>query len=475
MLISSCSNHRLILSLVTFVTLILIFTFVNPSSHFKLLDSIPSLSHHGERTTQLVRFWNDFSETLYEATPRCALPETQLKAPDVSFELGKGTRPDLINLSEGDIAELTSSHAWFVEQISRPDYPRPSFDYGSSGIVTSAGGRLVPGLVVMLRMLRRTGSTLPVEVYFQDEEEMEQEVCDAVLKDLGAQCHVLSRIFDADGGFPRRHNISHFQVKAFALLFSRFDNMLWLDADDVPLQDPRKLLESDPYQSHGLVTWPDYWYPSSSHLFYDIANISIPDVGLRASSETGQILLNKSKHLRTLELAAYYNYFGPSHYYQLLSQGASGEGDKETFLAAAQALKGQFWAVGTKIGTLGYLRGGSGFRGVTMLQADPVADFLNSNSRTEKSEAAPVFLHNSQFKPNAERYAAQWKSESGTRIFGPKDSVVARFGIDLEHIMWDEMVTSACELKGCVYKDWIGKDDVCGRVKETYVEVFSHD
>lgn len=47
------------------------------------------------------------------------------------------------------------------------------------------------------------------------------------------------------------------------------------------------------------------------------------------------MMIDKEKHFRSLVLAMYYNYYGPNYYYPLLSQGAAGEGDKETFIAAA--------------------------------------------------------------------------------------------------------------------------------------------
>jgi len=259
------------------------------------------------------------------------------------------------------------------------------------------------------------------------------------------------------------------------MLFSRFDNILWLDADELPLFDPAKLFSSEPYVSRGLVTWPDYWYPTSSHLFYDIAGIDTPPVGLRASSETGQLMISKAKHLRTLELATYYNYFGPSHYYSLLSQGAAGEGDKETFLAAAQALQAGFWQVQTPVATLGYTRSDGSFHGVAILQADPESDFTGANSTTPPDNVPMAFLHNGQFKPNAGRYAPLWKNELNTRTFGSKEGMVGRFGADLERHVWDEMVFTACDLGGYVFRDWVGLGNVCAQTKESYEKLFKDE
>lgn len=51
---------------------------------------------------------------------------------------------------------------------------------GTKGIVSTAGGTY-PILVISLRMLRRTGSTLPIEIFLADEDEYEEYICDVVL------------------------------------------------------------------------------------------------------------------------------------------------------------------------------------------------------------------------------------------------------------------------------------------------------
>jgi len=473
MLLTYAANHRLYLVL---LALLVVFVFLHPYKQTRLLlESTPFADGFikSHSSSQLVKFWTYFADTLGEATPRCALPHQPVAAIVETYTPGRaGDRADLIKLEPEDVDELSRAHKWFVEEISRLDYPRPPYEVGSSGVVTSAGGHFLPEAIVMIRLLRRTGSKLPVDVFFQDEEEFEPEVCDTVLKDLNAECHVISKMLDADNVPHRRHNITRYQVKAFAMLFSRFDNILWLDADELPLLDPVKLFESEPYASRGLVTWPDYWFPTSSHLFYKIASVDTPPLGLRASSETGQLLINKTKHLRTLELSAYYNYFGPSHYYSLLSQGAAGEGDKETFLAAAQALQADFWAVEASVSTLGYRRSDGSFHGVAILQADPALDYARTLSATVVNNVSIAFLHNGQFKPNAGRYAPLWKNEVHTRTFGTKEDMIGRFGEDLERNVWDDMLFTACEVNGYVFRDWVGRGDVCAQTKESYNELF---
>ena len=106
--------------------------------------------------------------------------------------------------------------------------------------------------------------------------------------------------------------------------------------------------------SKGLITWPGFWSSSASPLFYEIADFDAPPMNLRQSTESGEILLSKRSHLRTLLLSTYYNFHGPSQYYPLLSQGAAGEGDEETSVSAALATREQFYQVSESICALGH-------------------------------------------------------------------------------------------------------------------------
>ena len=81
------------------------------------------------------------------------------------------------------------------------------------------------------------------------------------------------------------------------MLFSSFNDVIWIDTECFPLHAAEKLLEGEPYRTHGLTTGHPQSHPntSASHV-------------LRASSETGEVLLSKSSHVLTLLLPIYYNY-----------------------------------------------------------------------------------------------------------------------------------------------------------------------
>jgi len=185
-------------------------------------------------TTNTTSFWPQFYSALVAASPRCALPRPPVLA-STPRHIPYGDpieRQDLIHLEEPDEKELTEAHEWFKAQITSSAFPRPNYIAGSAGIVTSAGGKWLPVALVSLRMLRRTGSTLPVDVYLATPEEAEGDICETVMPTLGARCRFLSELLDhADGTLPRRLNVTHFQLKVFAILLSDFDNVFWMDAD----------------------------------------------------------------------------------------------------------------------------------------------------------------------------------------------------------------------------------------------------
>jgi len=209
--------------------------------------------------TTLIKFWDLVSKALIEAKPPCSLPEDEIKAPVTKFanlKKGSNVRPDLLELPQKDVDDLRDAHARFVAQIPQLAAQLP-YVKGTRGIVTTATGEFLPILVVSLRMLRRTGSRLPIQVFVESKQVYEKDICEEVLPAMNATCFVLDNILDA---IPQHVKIPapRHQLRAFAMLFSSFDEMLLLDADSVTAEQPEKWLSAEPFISTGFVSWPDY-------------------------------------------------------------------------------------------------------------------------------------------------------------------------------------------------------------------------
>ena len=230
--------------------------------------------------------------------------------------------PDVINLSDDEQRRMKESHMGFVEKVKNSGIEL-NYVAGSRGIVSTAAEKDLGSVVMTLSMLRRTGCTLPAEILVSTDTVAKSEMCTEILAPLNATC------IATDSSIGRNHpelDNNRYLNKLFALIFSSFDDNLFLDADNLPIIDPTAYFYNEPYSSRGLVAWPDFWPSSISHRHKDITSTVLPPVN--GTVESGQLLISKTRHSETLLLAFYYNFYGPEYYYLLESQGAVGFGDK---------------------------------------------------------------------------------------------------------------------------------------------------
>ncbi|KAJ5671952.1 mannosyltransferase [Penicillium longicatenatum] len=422
----------------------------------------------------------DLSLQLHEQKPQCSPPNVDGHVDGVTFDpLNLMPRPDHVVNSDDIQGPMQEAHDRFVAAINQQK-ARP-YNKGTKGIVSSAGGEYLPTFVASLRMIRRTGCELPVEVFLIDWVEYEPYICEVVLPQLNAQCKILEDILDVvrDGkGKPTKPiKVEHFQIKPFAMLLSSFESFVWLDADCVPLHDPTVLLDSDPFTSTGLVTWPDFWANTASSLYFNISRQPEPAMTARAATESGIMLISKKTQFTTLLLAVYYNYYGPEYYWPLLGQGAYGQGDKDTFIQAAGALDASFHTVSEPVVAVerDYDNGAWTFTG--MAQADPMEDYsLTSQDiwRVTNATAANAprifFLHASNPKFNAALELVK-KSRKG-RLYTRPEEALRRFGYDFEKSYWEEAITVTCTLEHA-FDSWKKSSELCEDMQQHWNQTFS--
>jgi alpha 1,2-mannosyltransferase len=436
-------------------------------------------------------FWKSFRSLLEKHAPDCPSPERRQPAGAIGFNAVEAPpRPDLILLPQNDVEKMRQSHTKFIDEIKHSKDLRPIHTPGTRGIVSTAGGTYFPTFLFSLRMLRRVGSTLPVEVFIKDAAEYEAHLCEEILPEYNAKCIILSELLG--GTRSEAFQIEHYQLKIFAVLFSSFEDVIWMDADCFPLHKPEDLLDSDPFKSTGMVTWPDFWASTASPLYYQISQQPVPLMTLRASSETGVFLVSKKTHFFTLLLAAYYNFYGPSHYFMLLSQGAPGEGDKETFIQAASALGESFYTVSERVQAIGHVKEGGGISGSAMVQSDPITDYrLTSEGKwrvKDPSVANPppiCFIHANypKFNPGDNVFGNKWETSPTLNADGshgrawvvPAETIRA-FGYDVEKAYWEEIMWVSCNFERS-FKSWRGKSGICDEVQDYWNHVFEqpHD
>ncbi|OJJ43762.1 hypothetical protein ASPZODRAFT_135783 [Penicilliopsis zonata CBS 506.65] len=471
-------------AIVTALSLIALFWWISQGSRDFYLEQSPPISDGikgSQDLTSHTGFWRQFEPLLMRYGPNCPSPKRLTNARTVGYKVtDPELRPEVLEMSMDDVTQMKNAHSGFVSSIaSNP--PKLHYIPGTRGLVSTAGGAYLPVLVISLRMLRRTGSTLPMEVFLANRDEYEEYICDEVLPSLNAKCLVLSEILDS---VPNTKEIKKYQFKPFAMIFSSFEEILFLDADAFPIAKPEQLFVTEPFRSKKMVTWPDFWASSTSPIYYEISSQEVPPMELRQSTESGEVMISKKTHLRTLLLCTYYNFWGPTHYYPLFSQGAAGEGDKETFTTAATAVGEPFYQVSEPICAIGHGTKG-GLAGSAMVQFDPADDY----TLTQKGEwrirgsSAPspraFFVHANfpKFNP-ATVFTKQSVNPafnddgSYTRAWTIPDEVINAFGSDVEKHFWEEIMWTGCELED-KFQSWKGQLGICDDVKKYWNAMFA--
>lgn len=212
-------------------------------------------------------------------------------------------------------------------RAARSSCPPGRFD--GRGIVICAGGvRYFTCAFVLIRLLRRHWRVdLPIQVWHLGSREMSAEMRGLLLAEdveiVDAETVVARHPARLAGGWP---------LKPYAILHSRFREVLYLDADTVPLVDPGRAFDWDAFTSTGLLLWPDAVDIKASNPVW--ARLGLPPAE-RASVDSGVLLADKARAWDVLELALALNTHS-DELYRLI------HGDKDTFLLSALLLQRSF-------------------------------------------------------------------------------------------------------------------------------------
>ncbi len=197
----------------------------------------------------------------------------------------------------------------------------PADRFEGRGIVICAGGaRLFTCAWICIALLRgKLGCTLPIEVWHLGPEELGPAMR-SLLEDLGAQAIDAFEV-------AKRHQVQclgGWELKTYALMHCRFREVLFLDADNVPVKDPGYLFGRPEFQIAGAMFWPDIVRLSRTNPIWAMSGVPGYE---GASLESGQMVLDKSRCWRALCLAHWMNQHSDAFYEVLY-------GDKDTFLMA---------------------------------------------------------------------------------------------------------------------------------------------
>ncbi len=173
--------------------------------------------------------------------------------------------------------------------------PYPEGRYIGRGIVICAGGlKHLSNAYICMRFLR--GFTcLPIELFYAGGAEMPPRVAGLLRQDFAPI--ELKDITKPEFGetYPilRVDHFRGFQIKPYALLHSSFEEIFYIDADNIPLQSPEPLLSSEEYIRTGALFWPDLERTrSTTETLFRV--FGVPEALRRdCEFESGEMVINK--------------------------------------------------------------------------------------------------------------------------------------------------------------------------------------
>lgn len=385
-----------------------------------------------------------------------------------------------LQLSDKELEVLKKSHNRAMRILPNTVVPNA---FTGRGIVTTGGGQYFPMVLTAIRWVREQDPDIPIEVFMLDASEYEKGFCEDLFPSLNVECIVAEQVY---GKKLSRKLVSGFALKPLALLTSKFDDIYFMDADSFPLKDINEIFDWDLYQEVGYILNRDYWSRTVSPHYYEVADHPLgerifgndecgvllqadrKDAVISASTESGQIFINKSKHIRSLMLAMYYNLYGDGVYFPLLTMGGPGEGDKDTYASAAVICYETFFQTDGKPETLGQWHKDK-FHGYVMLQPDPRDDYLKYSEGINETTVHAAQLHSSSLKANIRYLLKNSKNARGypslrkTRFFGNMSEIRKKTNdnVDVELRFFDAMRYVACNWvvrDNYVPRDWQGQD-----------------
>lgn len=165
--------------------------------------------------------------------------------------------PDPISTARHPEPRHTSIEGWAHHPDTRQEHlnalakvigqtPQPPEHNEGRGILTVGGGKYWPGIVIGIKAMRSTGSTLPVEIWHGPDEEIHEG-------DLVGLGPVTTHEIQPDAHDVR--TIHGWTNKLYALTHTQLKEVLYLDGDAYCVQDPAPLF--DQLADAPFVFWED--------------------------------------------------------------------------------------------------------------------------------------------------------------------------------------------------------------------------
>eukprot|EP00842_Homolaphlyctis_polyrhiza_P004623 jgi/Hompol1/5161/HPOL_004188-RA len=232
--------------------------------------------------------------------------------------------------------------------------------FSGRGIVMTAGQWHFKLARHAATVVRKLGSKLPIELFYVGDEDLPKQYRDKLEQIDGLKTVDLKQFMDTKGP-----SINGWAVKPFSMLFSSFQEIIFLDADALFFQPPEVLFDWNIYKQTGSVFFMDRTlFGGGDSAGRDFFLKMVPEPSRYAQTtgrlfrklsqhegESGVIVWNKKRNLHAVLLTCVMNSEPHrKHVYKAY------HGDKESYWIAHEALQMPYsWAPGAG-GTIGYLK-----------------------------------------------------------------------------------------------------------------------
>lgn len=220
-----------------------------------------------------------------------------------------------LNLSLQTATSVSESAS---QLLALPQYSYPKERFSGKGIICCAGGqKYLLNAYVLVRMLSSFGLNLPLQIWHLGQKELVEPYV-SELKKLGAVFVDAHKILEE----KPHHNLNGWELKPYAIAWCDFEEVILLDADNVPQRSPEEIFSWSEYLATGSVFWPDRGLMATKSRAWRLFGNIAPR--REREFETGQLAINKERSWHPLLLTNWYNLHSRFFYKHV-------HGDKETF------------------------------------------------------------------------------------------------------------------------------------------------
>lgn len=213
------------------------------------------------------------------------------------------------------LVESTSAQ-WFAEAAAAAALVPQASDMDGRGIVICAGNNYLPAAWVNVKMLRYFHCDLPIEIWHLGPE----EIPDRVRPGFEALGVTFIDGREIQKTFPHQR-LNGWELKAYALLHTKFAEVMLLDADNIPLKNVTRLFDEMFYKQHGALFWPDRgtWPPHAK--IWELTGVPYRP---ECEFETGQMVVDRARCWPAVVMTNWINEESVYWYTKI-------HGDKDTF------------------------------------------------------------------------------------------------------------------------------------------------